>query len=177
MISPVFFLTLPLYLSFIMMNSKPVLKDRLMLIGITARTNNAKEMSGHGVIANQWQRVMSEKLIEKIPNRADSNIIAMYTDYDSDANGEYTFFIGAKVTSVDSIPNGMIAKQVPEARYAVFTSEKGPVWKVVPETWQKIWSTLASEMGERAFLADLEIYDERAADPQNAMVEVWVGIK
>jgi predicted transcriptional regulator YdeE len=147
-------------------------------IGIAARTTNAKEMSGEGVIADQWERVMAGGIIEQIPNRVDSSVIAMYTNYESDANSEYTFLIGAKVTSIDSIPEGMVAKPVPDAHYAVFISEKGSVWKVVPEVWQKIWSTPASEIGgERAFLADFEIYDERATDPQNAVVEVWVGIK
>ncbi|MFI5202559.1 MAG: GyrI-like domain-containing protein, partial [Candidatus Kapaibacterium sp.] len=158
------------------MNSKPVSKAAFTLVGISARTTNAKEMSGHGIIAKQWQHVMSDKLIEKIPNRTDSNIIAMYTDYESDANGEYTFFIGARVKFVDSIPEGMVVKHVPAAHYALFTSEKGPVWEVVPKLWQKIWSTPPSEMGgERSFLSDFEMYDERAADPGNAIVDVWVG--
>jgi len=153
-------------------------QSSFIIIGIAARTSNAKEMSGEGVIGDQWERVMAGVMVEQIPNRADQNIIAMYTDYESDANGEYTFIIGAIVTSVDSIPEGMVAKQVPEARYAVFTSEKGPVWKVVPEVWQNIWSTPASEMGgERAFIADVEVYDDRSADPQNAVAEVWVGIR
>jgi predicted transcriptional regulator YdeE len=161
-----------------MENSKIVDQSGFLFIGIAARTNNAKEMSGEGVIADLWERVMAGGIIEQIPNRTDSNILAMYTDYESDANGEYTFIIGAKVTSIDSIPEGMVTIQVPEARYAIFTSEQGTVWKVVPEVWQKIWSTSLSEMGsERAFLADFEIYDERAADPQNASVDVWVGIE
>jgi predicted transcriptional regulator YdeE len=161
-----------------MQNPKLINLPGFSFIGIAARTTNAKEMSGEGVIADQWERVMAGGIIEQIPIRADANIIALYTDYESDANGEYTFLIGAKVASLDSIPEGMIAKQVPAAHYAVFTSEKGPVWKVVPEVWQKIWSTPAPEMGgERAFLADFEIYDDRAADPQNVVVEVWVGIR
>jgi predicted transcriptional regulator YdeE len=161
-----------------MENSKIVNQPGFLFIGIAARTNNAREMTGEGIIADQWERVMAGGIIEQIPNRADTSIIAMYTDYESGANGEYTFLIGVKVTSIDSIPEGMLTKQVPDVRYVVFTSEKGPVWKIVPEVWQKIWSTPAIEMGgERAFLADFEIYDERAADPQNAVVEVWMGIK
>src|ERR1017187_9095708 len=73
------------------------------IIGIVARTTNAKEMSGEGVIADQWERVMAGGIIEQIPNRADASVIAIYTDYESDAKGEYTFLIGAKVTSIDSI--------------------------------------------------------------------------
>ncbi len=161
-----------------MQNSTVVDQPEFLFIGIAARTNNAKEMSGKGVIADQWGRVMSGGLIEQIPNRADANILALYTDYESDANGDYSFLIGAKVTSIDSVPEGMVAKQVRSARYAKFISEKGPVWKVVPEVWQKIWSTSATEMGgKRAFPDDFELYDERATDPQNAVVEVWVGIK
>ncbi len=161
-----------------MNNHKLVDQPGFLFIGIPTRTTNAKELSGEGVIADQWERVMAGSIIEQIPNRADANILAMCTDYESDANGEYTFLIGTKVTSVASIPEGMIAKEIPDTRYAVFTSENGPVWKVVPKVWQKIWSTPASDMGgERAFLADFEVYDERAADPQNAMVEVWVGIR
>ena len=156
----------------------PVERTAFTIAGISARTNNAREMSGEGVIGGMWQRVMSEGLIETIPNRADTAIIALYTDYESDASGEYTFLIGAKVTSENSIPERFDVKNIAAGRYAVFTSEKGPVWKVVPEVWQKIWSTPPSEMGgERAFVADFEVYDERAADPANAVVEVWVGVK
>jgi predicted transcriptional regulator YdeE len=153
-------------------------KETFTLIGISARTTNAKEMTDEGIIGKQWQRVMAEHLIEQIPNRADNNIIAMYTDYESDANGEYSFIIGAKVTSGASVPDGMVVKQIESARYAVFTSEKGPAWEVVPNMWKKIWATPSSEMGgARAYLADFEIYDERAKNPADAEVEVWVGMK
>ncbi|PYX71378.1 MAG: AraC family transcriptional regulator, partial [Acidobacteria bacterium] len=60
----------------------------------------------------------------------------------------------------------------------VSTSEKGPVGKVVAETWKRIWTLPKSEPGgNRAYVADFEIYDQRAADPQNSEVDVCVGIK
>jgi predicted transcriptional regulator YdeE len=31
--------------------------------------------------------------------------------------------------------------------------------------------------GDRMYRADFEIYDERAADPQSVVVDVYVGIK
>ncbi len=152
--------------------------EGFLFIGIVARTTNAREMSGKGVIGAMWQRAMTNGVIDQIPNRADASIIALYTDYKSDSNDEYTFLIGAKVTSIDSIPDEMVPVHIPEAHYAIFTSQRGPVWKVVPEVWQKIWSTPASEVGgERTFLADFEIYDEQSADPQNAQIQIWVGIK
>jgi len=44
--------------------------------------------------------------------------------------------------------------------------------------WQKIWSVPASEMGgKRAFLTDFEVYDQRAADPQHAQVDIHIGVR
>lgn len=148
------------------------------VIGISARTTNANEMSGKGVIGQAWGRFMQEHLLSKIPDKVDSNVLAVYSDYESDANGAYTFILGAKVSSADDVPPGMVAKKISAARYAVFTSEKGPVAKVVPETWSHIWALPKSAPGgSRAYQADFELYDERAADPQNSQVDVYVGIK
>ena len=121
---------------------------------------------------------MKEGLLSKVPNKVDSNILAVYSDYESDANGAYTFLLGARVSSTDNVPSGMVAKKVPAGRYAVFTSEKGFVGKVVPETWSRIWAVPKSAPGgNRAYQADFEAYDQRAADPQNAQVDIYVGIK
>jgi predicted transcriptional regulator YdeE len=149
-----------------------------IVVGISIRTTNAKEMSGNGVIARHWDRFMKEGLLNKVPNKVDSNILAVYSDYESDVNGAYSFLLGARVSSADNVPSGMVAKQVPAGRYAVFTSEKGLVGKVVPETWSRIWAVPKSAPGgNRAYQADFEVYDQRAADPQNAQVDVYVGIK
>ena len=102
----------------------------------------------------------------------------MYSDYESDKDGEYSFMIGARVKSAAAVPSGMMARKVPAGRYAVFTSERGAVEKVVVEAWQKIWSGTKAELGgERAYSVDFEIYDERARDPKNAQVEIYVAVK
>jgi len=148
------------------------------VVGISARTTNAQEMSGRGVIRKMWQRFMSEQLLEKIPNRADSNILALYTNYESDANGAYTFVLGAKVASAAKIPGGMVAVKVPAAKYSVFTTDRGPTAKVVPEAWARIWSLSKSQLGgQRAYKTDFELYGPQAADPQNAQVQIHIGIK
>ena len=147
------------------------------VVGIAIRTSNANEMSGKGVIPQQWDRFMNERLLGKIPNKVDSNILAVYTDYENDANSAYTFMLGARVSSTDSVPPGMVAKKIPAARYAVFVSETGFVGKVVPETWTRIWAVPKAEPGgNRTYKADFEVYDQRAADPQNAQVDIYVGI-
>ena len=148
------------------------------VVGISARTSNAKEASGEGIIGKQWDRFMKESLLGKISNKVDSNIVVVYSDYESDANGAYDYTIGARVNSATKIPAGMVAKKVPPGRYAMFTSQKGFVGKVVPEAWSRIWSMSKSVMGgDRAYQADFEIYDQRAVDQENAQVDIYVGIK
>ena len=148
------------------------------VVGISIRTSNANEKSGKGVIPQQWDRFIKEGLLSGIPNKVDSNILAVYTDYESDVNGAFTFMIGARVSSADDVPPGMAAKRVPAGQYAVFISEKGFVGKVVPQTWSHIWAVPKSAPeGNRAYRADFEVYDQRAADPQNAQVDIYVGIK
>ena len=121
---------------------------------------------------------MKEGLLGKIANKVNSNILAVYIDYESDANGAYTFMIGARVSSAKDVPLGMVAKKVPAGRYAVFISEKGFVGEVVPQTWGRIWAIPKSSTGgNRPYRADFEVYDQRAADPQNAEVDIYVGIK
>ena len=160
------------------MNPRVVQQEGFTVVGIAAPTNNAKEMTPEGVIGKQWARFLQEGLLEKIPNRADGNIVALITDYASDKDGDYTHLIGARVTNGDHVPAGMVMKKVPAGRYAVFTSEKGPVARVVVGTWQRIWATpKTAPGGDRAYKTDFEIYDERARDPQATVMDVYVGIK
>jgi predicted transcriptional regulator YdeE len=148
-------------------------QEAFTVIGISVRTNNAKETTPDGQIGKTWQRLSQEKFLDKIPNKSDKNIIAVYTDYASDKDGDYTFILGAKVTSDKEIPAGMVVVKIPAGRYAQFTSEKGPAYKVVPEVWKRIWT---SPDANRSYKADFEIYDQRATDPENSQVDVYVGI-
>jgi len=160
------------------MNPKVIQQDGFTVIGISARTTNAKEMTPEGLIGATWGRLFQEGILDKIPNKADPRIIAVYTDYASDHNGEYTFLLGSRVTSDADVPAGMIAKKVPAGKYAVFTSDKGPGPQVVPALWMKIDSLPPGSIGtDRAYRADFEIYDERAMDPQNLQMDAYVGLR
>lgn len=148
------------------------------VVGIAARTTNAKEATPDGVIGKQWDRFFKGGILEKIPNKADSNIVAVYTDYASDKDGEYTYVLGAKVNSAANVPAGMVSKKIPAGHYVIFTTDKGPGFQVVPKAWQRIWAIPKSEPGgNREYKADFEIYDQRAADPQNAQVDIYVRVK
>ena len=160
------------------MDPKVVEQDEFTVVGIAARTSNAKEMTADGVIGKQWGRLMQENFVSKIPNKSDQSIVAVYTDYASDHNGDYTFLLGARVTSDSDVPTGMVAKKVPAGKFAVFTSEKGPAPQVVPALWMKINALPKTAVGgDRTYRADFEVYDQRAADPQNMVMDAYVGIR
>ena len=160
------------------MKPKVVEESGCTVVGIEVRTSNAQEMSPDGKIGKQWARFMQGNLTAQIPNKADTSVLALYSDYASDKDGEYNFLIGARVTSAKEVPAGLVVKKVPAGRYAVFTSEKGPVGKVVVGLWQKIWTIPKVEPGgDRAYKVDYEVYDERAANPEDAQVDVHIGIK
>jgi predicted transcriptional regulator YdeE len=148
------------------------------MVGIAVRTSNVKEMTAEGMIGKQWARLMQENLLRNIPNKADANIVAAYTDYASDKDGEYTFVLGARVINADDVPAGMVAKTVSAGKYAVFTSERGPVQQVVVATWMRIWKTPKDAPGgDRAYKTDFELYDQRAQNPAVTVMEIHVGIR
>lgn len=160
------------------MNPKIENQEAFTVVGIAARTNNAKEAGPDGVIGKQWGRFFSEGVAAKIPNRADGNIVAVYTDYASNVNGDYTFLLGVRVTKAESVADGMVAKTVPAGRYAVFTSERGPVPQIVVDAWKRVWATPKAALGgQRAYKADFELYDQRAQNRADSVMEIHIGIR
>lgn len=161
------------------METKILEQKEFSVIGIEARTSNSKEMTGDGIIPKQWEKFFKENIPGKIPGKVDSNIVVVYSNYQSDHTGDYDYLIGAKVSDASVIPAGMVAKRVPAGKYAVFTTAAGPVGKVVSEKWQEIWDLEGKSRlgGTRAYKADFEIYDQRSRDPQNSQVDVYIGLK
>ena len=71
----------------------------------------------------------------------------------------------------------MVLKDIPAGRYAVITTQKGPFPKVIPEAWLEIFKLEEERKLNRSYRADFELYDERALDPQNGQVDIYIGLK
>jgi len=156
------------------MDAPEVHNESFEVVGIEARTTNAQEMSGKGVIPKLWGRFMQEDLIEKIPDHVGSDVIVLNTDYQSDKNGEYTYVLGVKVSSTHDVPSGMTIHHVPAGEYAKFSAaEQSP--SAVVALWRRIWSL--EDLGQlmRAYQTDYEIHHK----PQTgqASVDVYIGLK
>jgi predicted transcriptional regulator YdeE len=160
------------------MNPKAVQQEGFTVVGIAMRTSNAEQMTPERPIGKQWERLFKEGVLAAIPNKADGNIVALYTEYASDKDGEYTYVLGARVTKVESVPAGMVAKNVPAGRYAMFTSERGPVQTVVVGMWRRVWVTPKSALGgDRTYKADFEVYDQRAQNPADSVVDLYIAVR
>src|SRR5439155_7920616 len=109
------------------------------VVGIEARTHNAKEATADGIIGRQWHRFIDDAMADRIPDKSDSNLYAVYSEYASDHDGEYTFTVGAPVKAQVAVPGGMVRKLIVAGKYAVITTQKGPFPKVIPEAWLEIF--------------------------------------
>lgn len=149
------------------------------IVGITARTKLANEMDpATAQIGPTVQRYHQDELPGRIQCRKNPGVtFCVYTDYESDYTGEYTFFIGEQVESFDEISDGLSTLTIPSQSYAKFTTESGPMPDVVIGAWQNIWKMSPQQLGdERSYIADFEMYDERAADLENTVLDLYVGV-
>lgn len=151
----------------------------IKLIGITARTNNALEMNPATAKIGSTIQQYFQGALSKMTHRKNPGITyCVYTDYKNDFTGDYTYFIGEEVESFDDISGDLKQLSIPGQSYIKFTTESGPMPDVCINAWQEIWQMTPEKLGgERSYIADFEIYDERAADLQKAVLDIYIGIK
>jgi len=64
------------------------------------------------------------------------------------------------------------------SRYQKFTTQTGKMPEVVINAWQAIWQIPPSDFGgNRKYIADFEVYNKRASDPNDTMVDIFIGIE
>ncbi len=154
--------------------------SEIKLVGITERTSNVAEINPNTAkIGATIQKFFKENLPDKISNRkTPGKMFAVYTNYESDVNGDYTYFLGEEVTSFDNVAEGLETLIIPFQNYMKFTSQPGEMPTVVINMWQDIWKMNEADLGgKRAYIADFEVYDERSKDPKNTVLDVYIGIK
>lgn len=145
----------------------------IKIIGIEVRTTNENGQALED-LGKLWGRFFSEKIAEQIPNKISNDVYAVYTDYESNYKGKYTTIIGMEVDSLESIPDGMVGRAFSEQKSEKFIA-KGELHKAIGETWMQIWEK--DEVLNRSYLHDYEVYGEKAQDPSNAEIEIFIGVK
>lgn len=153
------------------MENEIVHKPAILVIGIDCRTSNAPE-AGPQDIPNLWGRFYSEGIIDRIPNKVSNEVIALYCDYEGDHTQPYSVVIGCPVKSIDTLPEGMVAKTIPASSYAVFRAV-GEYPTSLIKTWGNIWKQ--SNL-ERTYTGDFELYGEQFISGSPKQLEVFIAI-
>lgn len=162
------------------MQQTSITLPEIYLVGMSVPTSYTQELDKmNGRIFPLVRKYFHECNLNQIANRKKPGAtFCVYTDYTSDYKGKYTYFIGEEVTSLDSpLPEGFQCLTIPKQKYAKFTTSPAPMPDVIVKTWEKIWNLSDEELGgKRRYATDFEIYDERAADHQNIVLDVYVGV-
>lgn len=161
------------------MQKELVTKPEIKLVGLTVRTNNKNEMTPTAKIGPLATHYWGQNIAAKIPQRKKPGVtFSVYTKYDSNEHGDYTYFVGEEVDSFDSISSELQTLIIPTAKYQKFMTDTGKMPEIVIHAWQKIWAMTPNDLGgQRAYIADFEIYDERARDPASTRLDIYIGIK
>ena len=142
------------------------------VIGISVRTTNENAQASTDIPA-LWARFMNEAIAAKIPNKLDQSLYCIYTDYEKDHTRPYTTILGCQVSSLAVIPEGMVGVTFEAANYSKFVAKGNILQGMVFNEWTKIWN---SDL-PRAYTADFEVYGEKAQNPVDAAVDIFIALK
>lgn len=148
-----------------MLSTSPTIQhvERFIVTGLQTRTKNRDEFHEKTAkIPNLWQQFYSSEI------RSQTNIFAIYSDYESDANGLYTVTVGIQS---DELNARLQSVTVESGQYLVFRGN-GSMPATVIETWKQIWTYFEETRGhQRIYRTDFEIYES----PEE--IAIYIGIK
>jgi predicted transcriptional regulator YdeE len=154
--------------------------NEIKLVGIAVRTSNHLEFNPETAkIGQTIGKYFENNLSQKIASRVKpGTTYCAYTEYETDESGEYTYFVGEEVNSFEEIPKDFKTLVIPPSSYTKFECGPGGMPTVCIAAWREIWKMQEIDFGgKRTYIADFEIYDERAKDFENAILDIFIGIK
>lgn len=142
------------------------------IIGIDVRTSNQNGQAGQD-IPNLWQKFMSENIAGKISNKISEEVFCIYTEYEGDHNKPYTTLLGCKVDSLENIPESMRGMTFTTKNQKAFQAKGNLLQGAIWQKWAEIWETDL----DRTYTFDYEVYGEKAQNPEDAEVVIFVAVK
>jgi len=153
--------------------NQTITKPAFKIIGIAVNTTNENIQAMHD-IGILWQRFHEENVFDKIPEKLSTDIYEVFTDYEGNYEKPYRTIIGCMVSNEASAPAGMVEKLIPEQQYRVY-SVKGKLPAAIGQAWFDIWND--DKNLQRAYIADFDVYGAKAFDPDQAELEIFVGVR
>ncbi|MGB3851991.1 MAG: WYL domain-containing protein [Tunicatimonas sp.] len=140
-------------------------------VGISVRTTNQNGQAARDIAA-LWKRFLGENLAAQIPNKTSEAIYSVYTDYAGDHTQPYTVLLGCCVSTTNEVPDGMVAKHFSGGAYQSSVAKGDLSEGIVYQAWADVWSSNL----DRAYTADFEVYGEKALNPEDAEVDIFVAV-
>lgn len=163
------------------MQKKLIELPELTVVGLTVRTQNINEMEpAKAKIGPLHEKYWSKKMANLIPHRKNpGRTYSIYTEYDTDEHGEYTYLLGEAVNQIEGeLPEGFKAVKIKSSRYQQFITDLGPIPDIIINAWRQIWLLSDKDFGgKRAYQADFEVIDTKTIDHNNASVSIYIGIQ
>jgi predicted transcriptional regulator YdeE len=162
------------------MKKEIVDKPEMTIVGLKTRTSNVAEFDPKtariGPILGEY---FQENFPEKIENRKNPGVtLSIFTQYESDHQGEYMYYLGEEVSAAENLSSSLETMTIPAQKYVKFTTNSGAMPDIEISAWRKIWEMSSSDFdGQRSYIADFTVYDQRAQDLSNAVVDIYIGIK
>jgi predicted transcriptional regulator YdeE len=133
--------------------------ESFRVAGRAARTTNVIEMGGDGAIPRLWAEL----------GHTNGDIVAVYYDYASDKDGEYSYLLGTKVSPEEEIPPGMVSREVAAGDYSKFSGNGANPAETAIRLWHEIWVQEKADL-HRAYRTDFEVYRP------SGEVEIYIGV-
>ncbi|KEQ28411.1 GyrI-like domain-containing protein [Pedobacter antarcticus] len=145
--------------------------EETYIIGLPVRTTNENGQSAKD-IPLLWERFFSENIAAGIPGTTGPEVYCIYTDYEDDYTKPYTTILGCPVADLSQIPEGLTGHTIAAGNYKHFQAKGKLNEGIVYKEWTGIWN---SDI-QRTYDSDFEIYGEKAQDPENATVDIFISV-
>lgn len=147
--------------------------EQIYIVGLSLETS----LTGDRYITdleNIWYQYAEQYPLSKITNKLDDKIYVVYTNYGSGDDGYgFTIVLGHRVANLDAVPADLDSITVPASKYAVF-NVSGNLEQNVSQMWEHIEGDAGLE---RAYNADLEIYDSSSIDETEGTAKIWASVE
>lgn len=150
--------------------------DDILLVGYEVSTSK-----GFFVIGKCWRNLHKHKVA--ISNRSDMDNLIAVNDYSNFEDHEehpcFTYFAGAEVTTVESLPKGMVTKRLPASEYVVFTFQgknQDSIQPMINYIYHDWFCESTCEFNENNPY-DFVKYGEAMNENGYSIIEVWIPIQ
>lgn len=152
----------------------------IYVVGIATTTSNMLEATPAGQIVSLHEAFITKHVSDLIDTRNDDRMLAVYTNYEDEESGEYTYGIGHQVADDDDdIPEGCELFHIPKGKYLLYRTERGFMNDVLPQAWKEIWRlTQEGDLGAvRTYDTDFEFHNYDNPSSPDVQIDIYLGIE